>query len=127
MSLRKVPPGFPMQVLCFNHDAQITTTATIFDFLAPQDMTIVGLHATGTFDRTTGDETYVLSVEDATVKVSTNGAAIASPTGQKAIECTFGDGGHHVDAGDRIEIILTNGGTTPTVDGFTAFLQVLWD
>lgn len=113
----KVPVDQNVQLITFNVPANITSTADpIFRYIPPQRCKplyarVVPLTE---FDRTTGDETYVLSVEVATVKVSTDNTAIG--TGNKALPmtCTIPD--TQVVAADAIiEVIATLGGTSPII------------
>lgn len=112
----EVPAGFPKQTITFTSVAQITSTQNpLFKFTLPVGATPLALRLSGTFDFTTGNETYVLSLEDDTVKISTDNSAIAA-TGYTVIEATFATG-TQIAKDSALEIIVTLGGTTPTLDG----------
>lgn len=110
-------PALPIKHLTFELPADVTATANpLFRFTTPVGMTPLACRVTPLteFDRTTGDETYVISVEDDTVKISTDNAAVTTPNKALAHECTFAAG--TVIAKDSVvEIIATLGGTTPII------------
>ena len=111
----EVAPGLPKQTMTWMYKTQVTSTADPFiKFTAPVAMTPLALRLSGTFEFTTGDETYVISLEDDTTKISTNNAAVAA-IGYAQLEATFA-AGTRIAKDSVLEIVLTLGGTTPTLD-----------
>jgi hypothetical protein len=115
------PPGVKQtKTFCIN-DADVTaTTDPLFRFTANVGMSPLSLRCTpmDEFDRTTEDETYVLSMEDDTTKISTDNTAVTTVAKAAAIEATFALG-THVAAGSVMEIIVTLGGTTPIIPAYS--------
>jgi len=110
----EVPAGFPKHTMTWMYKTQVIATADPFiKFTAPVGMTPLALRLSGTFDFTTGDETYVISLEDDTTKISTNNAAAAA--GYNVLEATFALS-THIAKDSVLEIILTLAGTIPTLD-----------
>lgn len=113
----QAPPGMPKQTFTFVLPAALSaTTDPIVRFKANVGMTPLSVRCTPLteFDRADGNETYVLSVEDDGVKVSTDNAAVQTATKTEPIEATFASG-TYIAKGSVVEIILTLGGTSPSV------------
>lgn len=123
----EVPAGFKKQTLTWMYKVQLTATANPYiQFTTPVGFTPLALRCCATCDRSTGDETYVISLEDDTVKISTDNTAVSGSTGYKVLEATFAQG-THVAKDSVIEIILTLGGTTPTMDNIAIQLDYIED
>lgn len=122
----EVPAGFKKVTRTWLYKTQVTATADPFiKFTTPIGLTPLALRLSGTFDFTTGDETYVISLEDDTTKISTNGTAIAA-TGYVCQEATFA-AGTHIAKDSVLEVVITLAGTTPTLDGFVVEFDALED
>jgi hypothetical protein len=116
-SKSQVPAGFPKRTMSFEVPVALTATSDPhLRFTAQMDMMPLSLRCTPIteFDRTTEDETYVLSMEDDTTKITTDNAAVTTALKTATIEATF-TAGTKIAKGSIVEIILTLGGTTPIV------------
>lgn len=110
-------PGFKTEMITFRVAASITaTTDPLLRFYAKTGMTPISfrIDPLTEFDFTTGDETYILSVEDDTVKISTNNTTIAAGNKTNTAEATFADG-TRIAKDSVVELIVTLGGTTPII------------
>jgi hypothetical protein len=97
--------------------ANITsTTDPILRFVAKCGMTPVAftIHPLTSFDFTTGDETYALSVEDDGVAISTANTAIAAGNKTAPAEATFA-ASTQIAKDSVVELIVTLAGTTPII------------
>jgi len=121
------PAGFIKQSLSWFYNTQINATANpLIKFTTPVGFTPLALRVCFTADRTTGDETYVVSMEDDTVAISTANDAVAGATGYKVIEATFALS-THVAKDSVVEIIFTLGGTSPLMDATVIELDYIED
>lgn len=122
----EVPNTFPKRTMTWLYKTQVVATADPFiKFTIPVGCTPLALRLSGTFEFTTGDETYVISLEDDTVKISTDGTAIAA-IGYVCQEATFALS-THIAKDSVLEIVLTLAGTTPTLDGIVVQFDYLED
>lgn len=114
---QETPAGFEKHTIMLEIPANLTaTTDPTFRFKTPVGMTPLACRCTPVteFDRTTEDETYVISVEDDGTKISTDNAAVTTASKANPIECTFAQG-THIEKDSVVEIIFTLGGTSPIV------------
>lgn len=119
-----VPPGFPKRTKTIFVDSAIEATQNpIVSFVAQEGMVPLSLRFTSTaLDRTSGNETYVISLTDDGTKVSTdNDAATAAHT---TYEATFAKG-TYIAKDSLCKIVLTLGGTTPSITGTLIELDYL--
>lgn len=111
-------PGFPKKSYRFELPADVTATANpLFRIYMPQACVPISCRITPLteFDFTTGNETYVLSVEDDDSKISTDNTAIAAGNKTAVMEATFALTNAVVAAGSYVDIVVTLGGTTPII------------
>ena len=120
----EVSAALPKHTMTWMYKTQVTATADPFiKFTTPVGFTPLALRLCGVFDFTTTNETYVISLEDDTVKISTDNAAVAA-TAYTTLEATFA-AGTNVAKDSVVEIILTLGGTTPTLDNLVIMLDYI--
>ncbi len=121
----EVPAGFPKRTMQFTREADITSTQDpTFTFTAQTGMTPLSLRftATGVVDRTTADETYIISMEDDDTKISTDNAAALLIN--VTYEATFAIS-THIAKDSVLEIIFTLAGTTPILGDVTVEFDYL--
>lgn len=112
-------PGMDVQRFLFPCAlaADLTATVIIARWKCQSGMVPVSLRccpvAAG-FDFTTTDETYVLSLEDDTTKISTDNAAVTALNKTGPLQATFPKG-QYIAKDSFVTITLTLGGTTPIV------------
>ena len=114
----RTPPGFPKVVRSWQVPVDITATQIFARVYLEDGFTVLTAKCTppaGGFDRTTGDETYVISIEDNTTKISTDNAALTTALKTGPIICTVAPASRPIAAGHYVTVTLTLGGTTPIV------------
>jgi hypothetical protein len=114
----RTPPGFPKVVRSYWIAAQITSTTIVARIYVEDGFTVLTAKLTPAaagVDFTTGDETYVVSIEDNTTKISTDNAAITAGNKTGPIICTVPAASRPIAVGHYITVTLTLGGTTPIV------------
>jgi hypothetical protein len=72
------------------------------------------IHPLTEFEFGDADETYVVSVEDDTVKISTDDTAVSALNKTAPITATFADN-TQIAKDSVVEIVITIGGTTPSI------------
>jgi hypothetical protein len=111
------------KTIAFQNAAAIEATVDpLLRFTAQTGMTPLSLRCTPytEFDRSVEDETYVLSLEDDTVKISTSNTAVATATKTSTIEATF-TAGTHIAKDSVLEIVVTLGGDGPIIPARSLF------
>lgn len=112
----KTPPEGKVMAIRQFFPANITATTTFFRFKASTNILPLGFRIcpNTAFDRTSSDETYVLELQDDTVKCSTDNAAVTNTNNTSPIECTFTQGS--IIAKDSWVVgLATLGGTSPII------------
>lgn len=116
-------PEMPKRIMALAQVASLTSTKDpCYRFYAASQMVPLALRLTPSteFDFTAGNETYVLSMEDDTVKISTNNTAVSALNKTAPLQATFASG-TVIAAGSYVEIVLTLGGTTPVVPALSVY------
>jgi hypothetical protein len=113
-NVQEQPSGKAKQMTIVIDTALDTTVDPYLRFVAKTAMTPLScsIHPLTAF-AFDGDTAYTLSVEDDTVKISTNNAAITSAQ-TTPIVCTFATN-TQIAKDSVVEIVITIGGTTPSI------------
>jgi hypothetical protein len=114
----RTPPGFPKIVRSYQIPTNITATQIFARIYVEDGFTVLGARLTPVaagVDFTTTDETYVISIEDNTTKISTDNTAITALNKTGPSACTVAAASRRIAAGHYVTVTLTLGGTTPIV------------
>ncbi len=122
VSKSEVAPGIGKRTKTWFIDSTFDATENPgIAFKAMQNMFPLSLRFTAkVLDRSDGNETYVISLEDDGTKITTNNPAATAVLG--TYEATF-EGGAKIASGSVVEIIFTLGGTTPHLGGICVELD----